>query len=220
MSELARVYARWSTEADAKRRAAKVLADSTRPARYCSVSVVVACGVDVPVTVFKPVHNKDHNSFKAAELSFEATANDPHELLKNGGADDKILASHQKVPFQNKEQQISPREVFCVIDEDHLPTPPCNHSGATTCAELEIAMEARLRMGLRQVRTVSAPFLTSDRFVSTSPSALPSDTLRRIGLFPPFIVCSLGALSLADDGEGAGPDRHGRRRSRDGGGAV
>ena len=121
--------------------------------------------------VFKPVHNKDHKLFKAAEPSFEATANDLLEPLKSGDADDKIPASHQKVPFQNKEQQISPREVFGAIDEDTLPTRPCNHSGATTCAGLEIAMEARLRMGLRQVRTVSAPLPTSDRFISTSPSA-------------------------------------------------
>ena len=72
MSELARVYARWGVEADAKRRAAQVLADGT--ARDCFVRV--ACGVDVPDTT-KPVHDKDHKGFKAAEPAFEATANDP-----------------------------------------------------------------------------------------------------------------------------------------------
>ena len=197
MSELARVYTRWTIEADAKRRAAKILADGTRPARYCSVSVAVAFRVDVPVTVFKPVHNKDHISFKAAEQPFEVTANDPREPLKSGDAGDKILASHKKLPFQNMEQ-ISPREVFCVIDEDNLPTPPCDHSGATTYAELEIAMEARLRMGLWQVRTVSAPFPTSNRFISTSLSALPSDTPRRIGSVScPYRLLTGCSLSLS-----------------------
>ena len=74
MSELARVYARWGVEADTKRRAAQILADGT--ARDC--------------LALKPVHNKDHNGFKAAEPAF-STANDPREPSKGG--DDKILAS-------------------------------------------------------------------------------------------------------------------------------
>jgi hypothetical protein len=148
MSELARVYARWGIEADAKRRATKILADGTRPARDC--------------LAFKLVHNKDHKLFKAGEPAFEAAANDPREPLKGGDADDKILAS-----------------------------------GATTCSELEIAMKARLGMGLRQV---SPPF-------PPHPTVSPSRKNPAASLFTALIACR--SLSLADDGDGAGPDRHG-----------
>ena len=135
MSELARVHARWRDEANAKRLAAEKLADGTRPARDCFVSVADACGVDAPVAAFKPVHYKDHKMFKTAEPLFEAAANDPRELLKGGDADDKILAS-----------------------------------GETTCSELEIAMRARLGMGLRQVSPSPPPLSpTSDLVISTKP---------------------------------------------------